>query len=166
MKQLLVFMGKPGAGKTTLINELFPGHTIIDVRPYVTKYMVDGVLPEEKTLQGYHDMYADFGTQQEETVILELGTNHAELNTAKLGTLATECDLRVFICTASVETLRNRVIGRPLYDDMAAMERHFARDFPNSHLPFFKKVGIEPYFLDMEQPMTDNIILVRQALRS
>ncbi len=157
-------MGKPGAGKTTLITELFPGHTIMDVRPYVTAFLVNGVLPEEKTIQGYHDMYAALETVPDDIVILELGTNHEQLNVQKLAEFAQHCDVRVFICTASVDTLRQRVTRRPIYDDMAAMERRFAREFPNSHLPLFAAAGIEPYFLDMEQPMTDNAILVRQVL--
>ncbi|MBI5037283.1 MAG: 50S ribosome-binding GTPase [Candidatus Kerfeldbacteria bacterium] len=165
MKQLLVFMGKPGVGKTTLINELFPGHTIIDARPFVLKYMVDGEIPEDKTILGYRDMYAALGKLTDPIIILELGTNHEQLNVKQLAAFAQQADVRVFICTASVETLRKRVIERSIHDDMEAMERRFARDFPNSHLALFEQVGIEPYFLDMEQPMTDNVILVRQALR-
>lgn len=148
-----------------MIHELFPDHAIIDVRPFVLTYMVDGKMPEDKTILGYQDMYRALEKLTDDIVILELGTNHERLNVEQLAALATSVDVRVFICTASVETLRKRVAERPIYDDMEAMERRFACDFPNSHLPLFEQAGIEPYFLDMEQPMTDNVILVHQALR-
>ncbi|MFZ6035744.1 MAG: hypothetical protein ACOYUK_01240 [Patescibacteria group bacterium] len=165
MKQLLVFMGKPGAGKTTLIHELFPGQMIFDVADFIAAYRTGTTWPEHKTLQGYEDMYMALEHMQD-VVILELGTNHAEYNINQLRQIRQHADVRVFVCTASVDTLRQRVLRRPGFRDMESIERRFAWDFPNSHLPLFTQAGIEPYFLDMEQPMTDNVILVRQALRS
>ena len=56
-KKLLVFIGKPGSGKTTLIQKIFPDQKIVDVLPFVLAYKVGGILPEEKTIEGYRDMY-------------------------------------------------------------------------------------------------------------
>ncbi len=165
MKQLLVFIGKPGAGKTTLMTELFPELPILDVADFIYSHMKDGRWPEHKTFEGYEEMYTALECQDGLT-LLELGTNHAQYNIDQLARLKKDWDIRLFVCTASVDTMRHRVENRPGYTDMESIEARWKRDFPNSHLPLFEQIGIEPYFLDMEQPMSDNVILVRQALRS
>lgn len=166
MKPLLVFMGKPGSGKTTLIKELFPKKKIIDVKPFVLAYEVDGQVPEKKTVLGYRDMYKEISEKHADMAILELGTNHPALNIEELQKQAEVREVHIFLCTASVDTLRERIIGRDENDNMEAMEKRLKRNFPDTHLPLIELRELSYSILDMEQPMTDNMILVKQLLRS
>ena len=45
------------------------------------------------------------------------------------------------------------------------MERRLKRDFPGVYLALLENAGFEYTILDMEQPWTDNMILVNQRLR-
>ncbi|MDD5342108.1 MAG: AAA family ATPase [Patescibacteria group bacterium] len=155
MKKLLVFIGKPGVGKTTLINKVFPDQKIIDVQPYVWSYKVNGRVPEEKTLNAYQDMYRHLESLNDALVILELGTNHAEFNIKELKKLSQQFEVRVYLCTASVETCRARIKIRARGDDMEAMERRLQRDFPDEHIKQLKSAGLEYITLDMESPLSE-----------
>jgi predicted kinase len=155
MKKLLVFIGKPGVGKTTLINKVFPKQKIVDDMPFVFAYKVNGKVPEEKTLQGYEDMYRHLKEVNDDFVILELGTNHAEFNIKELKKLSQQFEIKVYLCTASTETCRARIKIRARGDDMEAMERRLQRDFPDEHIRQLKSVGISYIVLDMEQPIAE-----------
>ncbi|MDD5566865.1 MAG: AAA family ATPase [Patescibacteria group bacterium] len=161
-KRLLVFIGKPGVGKTTLINKVFPDQKIIDVQPYVWSYKVNGRVPEEKTLIAYQDMYRHLEALNDALVILELGTNHAEFNTKELKKLSQQFEVRVYLCTASVETCRARIKIRARGDDMEAMERRLQRDFPDEHIKLLESMGMGYITLDMEKsiPKLQRLVLV------
>lgn len=162
--KLLVFIGKPGAGKSTLIKELNPDGVIIDVKTFVLAYEVNGQVPEEKTEQAYHDMYAQVMDKHEDLLVLEIGTNHPQVNVDEFKKLSSDWEIFIFICTASIDTLKKRIIIRPEDNDMAAMERRLQRNFPELHLSLLERASLPYVILDMEQPMTDNIILVNQSI--
>lgn len=164
-KKLVVFFGKPGAGKTTLISETFPDVRVVDVKPFVVAYKKNDVLPEARTLDGYKDMYKVLAEMEDDLIIVELGTNHEAYNIEQLQGLASERQLFVFLCTASVETLRQRIQSRDETIDPEALERRLRRDFPGEYIKLFEEAGIQYVFLDMEQPWTDNLILVQQRIR-
>ena len=164
--QLLVFIGKPGVGKTTLLKELYPDSRIIDVKTFVLAYEKDGQVPEEKTEQAYHDMYSRISDQTDDFLVLEMGTNHPNVNVDELKKLSTNWNIFIYICIASVDTLKKRIIARPEDNDMAAMERRLHRDFPATHLSLLERANLSYFILDMEQPMTDNIILVKQSIKN
>lgn len=164
-KKLLVFIGKIGAGKTTLINETFENIPIVDVKPFVRAYWEKDTVPEDKTLQAYKDMYQRVESMNYETIVLELGTNHASFNIKQLNAIRATYIVHLFLCIASVETLRERLKERS--DDIPedARERRLNIDFPNTHIPLIEAVGLSYTILDMEQPWTDNLILVHQRIR-
>ena len=52
--KLYVFIGKPGSGKSTLIKYVFSGTVpYLDVAPFVKQQVVDGLVPEKQTINGY-----------------------------------------------------------------------------------------------------------------
>lgn len=164
-KKLFVFLGKIGAGKTTLIKEAFEGVPLVDVKPFVRAYWEGDTVPEEKTLQAYQDMYVKLKELEDPEVVVELGTNHNDYNIRHLKVLSQQRLVHLFLCIASVETLRQRLEERT--DDIPeeAREKRLAVDFPNSHLPLIEAVRLPYTILDMEQPWTDNVILVHQRIR-
>ncbi len=164
-KKLVVFFGKPGAGKTTLIGETFPDANVVDVKAFVRKYRVDGTVPEEKTLQGYQDMYEHIAGLDDDLIILELGANHEKFNVQELLKSQDKRELYLFLCNASLETLKERLQNRSDQDDMEKMLKRLERDFPGEYIRLFEKAGMQYILLDMEQPWTDNLILVQQRLR-
>lgn len=164
-KKLIVFFGKPGAGKTTIIQEKFAGEKVVDVKTYVVAYRKDGTVPEEKTLDAYHDMYDYVRTLDDDTVVLELGTNHAEYNIQQLKVLQSVRRVALFLCNASDETLRERLQNSVSHEDMEKMYVRLERVFPDEHIKLLEAAGMEYVLLDMEQPWTDNVILISQRLR-
>ncbi|MBU0707372.1 AAA family ATPase [Patescibacteria group bacterium] len=159
---LVVFVGKPGVGKTTLIKRVFPDKKLIDVLPYVYAYKVNGHVPEERTLDGYKDMYKDLLKMSEPLVILELGSNHPEFNVQQLSNLQKDFQIKIYICTAEIDTLRQRVIGRNRGDDMEAMELRLQRKFPQEHIKKLEKTDLEYDVLDMEKPLSITEQLIKK----
>ena len=159
--KLLVFIGKPGVGKTTLIKKEFSKTKFYDVKPYIIPHVGDGKWPEEKTLDCYKKMYQDIN-KEEEDIVLEIGTNHAEFNIAELESLQQRFRLVIIICILPIEENKKRYIGRDEIIDMEAFEKRLHKDFPNSHMDLVKKSGIPYFTLDM-QPTTEEIIEIFKA---
>jgi len=164
LPKLFVFLGKPGVGKTTLIQAALPTCRRVDVRPFVRSYEIGGVVPEEKTLAGYQDMYRYVGGLNEPVVVLELGTNHPEFNVQQLLQLQQKRDIHLFLCTASVETCRQRMNGRNFQDDAEAMERRLLRDFPNTYLQLLHQTSLHYHLIDLEQPLEETNKIIRAYL--
>jgi dephospho-CoA kinase len=158
--KLLVFTGKPGVGKTTLISAAFPDKKVIDVRPFVIAYRVNNIVPEEKTIDGYKDMYKHLADLNDPLLILELGTNHPELNISELKKLSNTRDIHLFLCNADTNTCRERMIQRNRGDNMEAMERRLKKDFPNSHLSLLENSQLRHTILNMEQELDENTSIV------
>ncbi len=163
-KKLLVFIGKPGAGKTTIIKKAFPDQEIIDVLPYVFAYKVNGRVPEEKTLDGYKDMYQALHNMSQAFVILELGSNHPEFNVDQLVELQKKFEVTVFVCTADVDTLRQRIIGRKRGDDMEAMERRLQWNTIDTYISLLKENHINHYVLNTNKEIIENIKIVKELI--
>ncbi len=160
-RKLVVFAGRIGAGKTTLINAAFPDEVKVDVFPFINAYKVNGKIPEEKTLQGYQDMYNHLGTLTAPTVILELGTNHPEFNAEQLAVLKKRFTVQAIFCIASIETCWERIKARGGWYDPEGIERRFKKDFPAIYAKPFEKLGIPYTTLDMERPLEEIVAEVR-----
>ena len=166
---LIVFIGKPGVGKSTIIQRVFPKTTCVDVMPFVKKYEIDGIVPEEKTILGYQEMYQSLSSQferEDQFLILELGTNHPELNIQELVKISEKASLCVFLCIASIDVCRTRSRERGRAFDMDALERRLQRSFPESHLALLKDSSINYRRLDMELPLEDNVEIVNSVLNN
>ncbi|HYC34442.1 MAG TPA: GTPase [Candidatus Paceibacterota bacterium] len=161
MSSLLVFIGKPAVGKSTLISVALSTHVHVDVMPFVTKYenKPGNSVSHEHTLLGYNDMYKhlDKELKSSRPIVLELGTNHSDLNVTHLKHLSLKHEVTIFLCTASIETSRKRAIERNNNMNQKALEERLSRDFPNSHTPLFANASLDFIILDMEKPLADNI---------
>jgi hypothetical protein len=150
-RKLVIFAGKPGIGKSTLIKALFKNHTIVDVLPFVKAYEINGKVVQEKTLQAYKDMYKYIESLKDEEVVLEIGTNHPDINIANMNKLKDEYDVKLFLCEASHATNFERLqlrAGRGAYDE--EMLERLGRDFPNTFVNELKKTELDYEILDME----------------
>jgi predicted kinase len=153
-KDLIVFIGKPGAGKSTLINSLFSGCEVVDVLPYVLKHKQKGKVPEAQTIHAYREMYEHIGGDElRGDLVLELGTNHPELNVEELGKLEKKFNLRIFLCDAPKNVCRERAIKRGREFNKESLELRLRRDFPASHIKLFKEKEIVFDIIDMTRPV-------------
>jgi dephospho-CoA kinase len=162
--RLIVFIGKPGACKSTLIANIFSSYKFVDVLPFVKFFETNGVIPEEKTLIAYHKMYQSIDKIKDQNVVLEIGTNYPELNVSNLEKLQQEYDIFLFLCEASKETCRARVDQRVGDFNPEALDRRLARDFPKSHLAILKKADLSYTILNMEEPMENNIKIIKNKI--
>lgn len=162
---MFVFIGKPGAGKTTLIKKFRPNAHIIDVLSFVKTYEINGMIPEEKTLLAYNDMYNSFDIIKDKTILLELGTNYPELNIAQLEKMQNKYKVVIYLCNASVETCRKRANTRGRQIDTEALERRLNRNFPLSHLKLLENNSLKYIMLNMETTLEENIKIINKFWR-
>ena len=132
--QLLVFIGKPGAGKTTLICAAFPDETFVDVMPFLETFqMPDGSYKEDDVLRAYKHMYEYLETVKDPFIILELGTGYPEFNIERLKHLKESYNVLVYLCLASEATCWARAHERGMRHSKEGFARRMARDFPMTH---------------------------------
>lgn len=163
--KLIVFFGKPGVGKSTLIKHLFSGAQVIDVMPFVKKYKKKEKVPEAQTIHAYNDMYAKISEMEHKgDLILELGTNHPELNIKKLSKLKEKFYLKTFLCDAPKHVCRERALKRERDFDKKALELRLERDFPSSHIKLLEREKINYRILNMETPLKDIIKEIKTKL--
>jgi len=147
--KLVVFAGKPGAGKTTIINKIFPDKKIVDVLTFIEVFRVGKIVPEEKTIIAYQNMYKYLAELDEPEMILEIGTNHPELNIDELSKLNDKYDVIVFLCDADKETCYLRAVERGMRHSKDAFEERMKRDFPNTFIKLLSQTQITYKLVDM-----------------
>ena len=162
--KLFVFAGRPGTGKTTIINNLFSEETIIDVLPFVEVFRVEGKVIEEKTIVAYQNMYCYLVGLKKPKVILEIGTNHPELNILELEKLQNDYEIKIFLCEASEKNCYQRAWQRGMRHDAEAFETRMKRDFPNTFIKLLKQTSLSYEVVDMNKSLEDTIVLFNQLL--
>lgn len=162
--KLFVFAGRPGVGKTTIIKELFSKETIVDVWPFVEVWRVEGKVLEEKTIVAYQNMYYYLIGIKKPRVILEIGTNHPELNISELEKLQNDYEIKIFLCHASKESCYQRALQRGMRHDTQAFKLRMKRDFPNTFIKLLKQTSLSYEVVDMNKPLEDTIILFNQLI--
>ena len=165
-RKLLVFAGKPGVGKSTIIKRLFPELHVVDVEPFVMEFQVNGFINEDKTLLGYQNMYAHITQIDQPIVVLEIGTNHPDFNVQSLHALTKTHDVRLFLCEASRETCTARANERGLLHSKEGFERRMARDFPNTFLNCLRDVPVPHVVINFEGPLEETAQKVKELALS
>ena len=162
--KLFVFAGRPGAGKTTIIKKLFSKETIVDVLPFVEAFRVEGKVIEEKTIVAYQNMYRYLVGIKNPKVILEIGTNHPELNISELEKLQNDYEIGIFLCHAPKESCYQRAWQRGMRHDTQAFEIRMKRDFPNTFIKLLKQTSLSYEVVDMNKSLEKTIILFNQLI--
>ncbi len=162
--KLFVFAGRPGAGKTTIIKKLFFEEIIVDVLPFVEVFRVEGKVIEEKTIVAYQNMYGYLVGLKKPKVILEIGTNHPELNISELEKLQNDYEIKIFLCEASEESCYQRAIQRGMRHDPQAFETRMKRDFPNIFIKLLKQTSLSYEVVGMDKSLEDTIALFNQLV--
>jgi adenylate kinase family enzyme len=168
MNKVIVLIGYPAAGKTTLANafiEKHPEFNLHDVYQYIKEYKrPDGTLiSEEYTIMAYTDMYRDLDSL-EGNAILELGTNHHDFNVQNLKKLEKNNRLFVLLCLLSQDECINREAKRERVIEKEAMLKKFERNFPEVYEKALEKIDISYHYLQMGQVITNQIKTVEEII--
>ncbi|MFA6272588.1 MAG: AAA family ATPase [Patescibacteria group bacterium] len=168
MNNIIVLIGYPGAGKTTFATAFIakhPDYRLHDVYEYIKKYKrPDGTLISEKyTITAYTDMYQDL-KNREGNIILELGTNHHDFNTEQLKMITDSANLNIFLCLLSKEECLAREEKRERVIDKEALLKKFERNFPEVHETALDGIGLDYHYLQMGQPIEDQIQFVEEII--
>ena len=167
--KVYAFIGKTGAGKSTLIRHAFPDSHTVDVWLFLRNYLTDGFIPEAITIAGYQDVYQyvhRYGKDSPNAnIVIELGANHAAFNISELKRLQQEGDdVYIFLCIASIATCRERARHKDIFLNDENMERSLQRDFPNPHLSLLQSTSLPYIILNTEQSMLDNLNIIKSCL--
>jgi guanylate kinase len=147
--RLLVLAGKPGVGKSSIIQRISDGWTTIDVWHFLVPLIESGeVPPEEKNIIAYQLLYEYLTALNLPRVILELGTNYPELNVSALAELQDRYEIDVLLCHASIDTCRKRLQGRGYRTQGEGIERRLQRDFPNTFLTHICQTPLRHHLID------------------
>ncbi len=163
-KKLIVFAGKPGVGKTTIIGRLFPEKKIIDVFTFIEPFVIDGNTSQEKSMVAYQNMYHHLETIDEVEVILEIGTNYPELNILNLERLLISYDIKMFLCDLDKETCYQRAIERGMRHCPEAFAERMNRDFPNTFIKPLSQTSIIYEIVSMHDSLPETIEKIRQLI--
>ena len=157
--KLYVFAGKPGVGKTTTISKLFPGKKIVDVLSFIEVFRIaeSQIIPEEKTIIAYQNMYEHLATINEPEVVLEIGTNHPELNIAELNKLNKRYDILIFLCDLDKETCYARAVERGMRHSKEAFEARMKRDFPNTFIQLISQTPMTYEVVEMNGTLPETV---------
>jgi predicted kinase len=169
MKHLLVLCGPIGCGKTTLIQNYlkqFPDCKFFDVFDYILKYKdATGHIDEPNTLRAYQEMYRDLGNSPAEKIVLELGTNWAELNIKNLKNLNATYKVNIIFCLLDKEECIRRSLARAQTDPLRIinptdLEKKFKRIFPDNHIKLTQDYQLPYLLLDMNIPQPEKLTIL------
>ncbi len=171
--KLLVLVGRPGCGKSTLIEKFLSKNQkfkFFDVYNFLKQYKPKDttVVPEKFTLKAYQDMYKEI-FKEDQSIILELGTNHHQFNFDNLKELAKKFKINLVFCELDIEECANRHQQRITADgsrDMGqpAFERRLKRVFPDNHKKLADQFKFPYQHLDMCLPFEDRIKFLERII--
>lgn len=151
MNYLLVLCGPPGCGKSTLAEKFLkehPNFIFVDIFQFVKKYKDEtGDLGSDGSLLAHQDMY-NFLASVDKNLILELGTNRAELNFSNIASLSNKYRIQVFFCLLDKDICINRVLARQAadktrnYPSRDYIEEKFKRGYPEKHIKISKELNL------------------------
>ncbi len=162
-KRLLVFAGKPGVGKSTIINTLRGGWVYIDVWHFMVPLIESGEVPtEDKNILAYQAAYTYIDALSCPRVIFEIGTNFPELNSEQLSALSADYEIDVLLCHLPIGAHRERLAGRGFRTEGEGIERRLARDFPALYIKHLEKVPVRYHLLNTSGSVADVSAQIRR----
>ncbi|MFA5021837.1 MAG: AAA family ATPase [Patescibacteria group bacterium] len=173
MDKLIVLCGHPACGKTTLIQSfltLRPDFIFVDIFDYIKKIKDEsGHVDKAKSFLAYQQMYSDLASKTGDT-ILELGTNHAELNFANLAKLNDRYQINIIFCLLAPEICIDRIMHRAQTDQKRIMHRQdieekFKRPFPDLHIKLADELQVSYSKLDMSLPLKEQLAVILDLLK-
>ncbi len=151
-KRLVVFAGKPGVGKSSIIEKVRHGWTVIDVWHFIVPQIESGeaVPPEWKNVVAYEALYEYIEALDVPRLIVELGTNYPVMNTLQLVRLLHRYEIDVLLCDVRLEVCRERLHSRGYRGSGEGIERRLQRDFPGAFLRELKRTPLRHHLIDTE----------------
>lgn len=153
-RRLIVFAGKPGAGKSSIIKKISNGYRVVDVWDFHRPNLGSGgVPPKGKNILGYQAMYQHLATLHEPRIILELGTSNSDLNVRELSTLLPTYEIDILLCVASENTCLLRLKERGFLFDpetVPGRKEQMAKDFPNTFISELKQSPLRHHIISTE----------------
>src|SRR3989338_10416281 len=166
MNKLLVLFGRPGCGKTTLI-EKFVKHNsayrYLDVYTFVRDLKDQtGLVGEDMIIKAYERVYQDLN-KAIDSVIFESGTKHPEYNLKQLAFLSDRFKISLIFCHQDIEICRQRCLERQAknlenkYVKPRTLEIRLKRPYPDIHQRLASEFNLPCHHLDMSMPFEDRI---------
>lgn len=154
---VLVFTGRPGAGKTVLSvawRKRHPEYAAFDVGSFIRRFagLQTGAVDEKKTIIGYRRFYQFLRRHIRRNTIIEIGTNHPDVNLKELGRLRRYSHLwLIFLLRSTAACLRNKQRQRGAPFSPSQLRRRMKRTFPSIHRRFARRNGVPTYTLFMHR---------------
>lgn len=162
--KLFIFAGKPGVGKTTIIKKIFSKNIHVDILSFIDNFKVNDKVPEEKTIIAYKNMYKHLTELEEPKVVLEIGTNHPELNISEIKKLKDKYEIQIFLCDAFKKKCFERTIERNREIDKEALKIRLERDFPNTFAKLLRKTSLSYNIVDMNKSLKDTVLSFNELI--
>lgn len=166
---LLVFLGFPGAGKTTLARAFIKKHPkfrLIQVFDFMKGKLVGPageILDESYVLKAHDALYKSLVNINQPT-ILELGTNYPRYNCKKLNRFVNkEIDLKIIFCLIDKKLCQQRMAeGLAKGERKVPMKKEvfterIKRDFPRLYQTHCRNQKLPFYELNMEKGLVRNV---------
>lgn len=168
MNNLIILCGSVGCGKSIFIERFVNQHqnfTHVDVFNYIQKYKDEsGHIESSGSLKAHQELHQDL-VKMDGDIILELGTNRAELNMNNLGRLSARYKINIIFCLLDAETCIKRVMARAGKSQKRIinkedLEKKFKRVFPDNHIKLTQKLNLSYITMDMSLPFKDKLEVI------
>ena len=115
MLKIFCFIGKPGCGKTTLLNSLEVSY--LDVINHINKYKDETgavINPSINTLRAYNEFFEEIKSNNKKVLFAEFGTNHTQVVIENIAQLNREAIILLCMLDNAICIERHKLRGRKI----------------------------------------------------